>query len=255
MGIRVEKALQQRVELCYRAAIDCGWQINLDGDTEPLHHYRVGLRKCRALLKLYGDWLAPELAQALVASIGQQARVSNRMRDLDVLAKAHWLPQEATEEVANWRRQCFSRLLIALGELTRERQLVFALLACSWKSPSGGKQSFKRVTDKVAMRVERRCDKRLKSAQASQRAEDWHRLRISIKYRRYLKELCLPELDWQQDKRLQDALGEFNDSCAQLAIIDELGNQNRRQWLQDAKEILNTRVKTQLQQLNNLQIV
>ncbi|WP_028108916.1 CHAD domain-containing protein [Ferrimonas futtsuensis] len=217
MGTRLITELQPRLASLYRHALEQGMAMDCHGDIEPLHRYRVALRKLRCLLKLYRPYLPQEAVQALLVSTGQQARISNRMRDLDVFADSLGEAHPLAALVRQWREETFTQLYLALGQLKRERQLCLVCLSLPWGK---GEEAFEEVTGKLERKLTRKAEKDLHRARESGTAEDWHRLRLRIKAQRYLKEVCLPHKPWKREKALQDALGEFNDSCSQIGFLE-----------------------------------
>ncbi|WP_028114914.1 CHAD domain-containing protein [Ferrimonas kyonanensis] len=218
MSEDVVRVLQPKLASLYQQALHQGESIDLKGDGEPLHHYRVGLRKCRSLLKLYRPLLPEALYDSLVISLGQQARVTNLMRDLDVLQQA--LPEQQPLRVAveAWRRQAFTELFLQLGQLKRERALCVSIMALPWPKALIG---FAEATQDVALKLQGKITQVHQRALLGGHPQDWHRLRIIIKRRRYLKEQCQPGVSYREDKALQDTLGAFNDSCCQIAFLEQ----------------------------------
>ncbi|BDY05707.1 CHAD domain-containing protein [Ferrimonas sp. YFM] len=228
MTRRLIPELQPRLAALYQHALEQGRAMDCHGDSEPLHKYRVALRKLRCLLKLYRPYLPEQPVQSLLVSTGQQARISNRMRDLDVFAESLGPEHPLAAQVQRWRQQSFTELYLALGQLKRERALCQTCLSLPWGK---GKGAFDAITDKVEHKLTRKAQKDLHKARESGATEDWHRLRLRIKAQRYLKEVCLPHKPWTREKALQDALGEFNDSCSQIGFLesrlDEVGADTR----------------------------
>ncbi|WP_417347653.1 CHAD domain-containing protein [Ferrimonas sp.] len=250
MTRRLIPALQPRLAALYLHALEQGMAMDCHGDIEPLHRYRVALRKLRCLLKLYRPYLPEQPVQALLASTGQQARISNRMRDLDVFAESLGRAHPLAAQVERWRQQSFTELYLALGQLKRERMLCQTCLSVPWGKDKG---SFEEVTDQVERKLTSKAHKDLQKARESGAPEAWHRLRLRIKAQRYLKEVCLPHKPWKREKALQDALGELNDSCSQIGFLesrlDEVDTGMRplmERLLQDTRE----RMAQQLAALN-----
>ncbi|SDJ09861.1 CHAD domain-containing protein [Ferrimonas sediminum] len=218
MAEDVVRVLQPKLASLYQGALHQGESIDLKGDGEPLHHYRVGLRKCRSLLKLYRQMLPQALYESLVISLGQQARVTNLMRDLDVLQQSLPASHPLLAVVEAWRRQAFTELFLQLGQLKRERALCVSVMALPWPKALA---QFSEVTENVAVKLEGKIHRVHQRALLGGHPQDWHRLRIVIKRRRYLKEQCQPGASYRGDKALQDALGAFNDSCCQIAFLEQ----------------------------------
>ncbi|TKB47769.1 CHAD domain-containing protein [Ferrimonas sediminicola] len=245
MASRVIPELQPRLAALYLQALEQGRAMAPDGDGEPLHRYRVALRKLRCLLKLYRRHFPEEVVTALLASAAQQGRVSNEMRDLDVLAVTLGRTHPLSPQVARWRSDAFARLFLALGQLKRERQLCLSCLSLPWGK---GRDSFETVTDKVAQKLAHKVKRDLARALSSGEAEDWHRLRLRIKAQRYLKEVCQPHKPWSRERALQDVLGAFNDSCSQIAFLQsKLDDTNPPLRRQLASLLEQTQLKKQRQ--------
>ncbi|SHI18856.1 CHAD domain-containing protein [Ferrimonas marina] len=218
MNLGVEGAIQQRVLRLYQQALAQLPGVELGADVEALHQYRVNLRKGCSLLRLYRSLLAHTPASSLCLSLRAQCRVANRLRDLDVFHQQ--LPDGPLRDcIAGLRFEARTVLLSSLGELARERELCLALLTLTWSEQG---QSFDQATVQVEHKVARQLEKKRQCAIRRQRSEDWHALRIMIKKQRYFSEQCLGEgkLSWQ--KAWQQRLGEFNDLCCQLEMLEQL---------------------------------
>jgi CHAD domain-containing protein len=76
----VRRLATASLDICRR----CEAGIIEDVDTEFLHDYRVSLRRLRSTLKLIKDAYPADVTARVSAELGQFARRTNRLRDLDV---------------------------------------------------------------------------------------------------------------------------------------------------------------------------
>ncbi|MBY5992026.1 CHAD domain-containing protein [Ferrimonas balearica] len=211
-------AVQKRAGRQFTRALQHLPDIDVDGDPEALHQYRVALRKARTLLTLFAGPLIGTPAAALVVSLGQQARVANRARDLDVFVPAQ--PSGALKDhLARLRRQVHQSLQHDLSALERERALCEALFALPWPA---GECPFDGAAQAADQTLEAAILAQGRRALDRGRARDWHRLRILVKRQRYLRSLCFEVEDQLEVKAWQDRLGAYNDLCCQRALLKPL---------------------------------
>ncbi len=211
-GIRVRVAEQ------YARAQQMLQAVDVEGDPEALHQYRVSLRRARSLLTLYRASLDGTPAAAIASSLSEQAAIANLARDLDVF----W-PTLADgplkDRVAALRRDAYQAFVTASQAQERERALVHELLQLSWpESDRSLVQETARVRSALVAKIERQCQR----LQSQNSTRQWHRLRILIKRWRYLENLCGDDADVSQLKTGQTLLGDFNDLCCQLTLLKRL---------------------------------
>ncbi len=213
-----------------------------DLDTEFLHDYRICLRKIRSLLSLVkGVYPAADIQQ-IRATLGDLARQTNRLRDLDVylLAREEYLglvPPVFRPALSSMfddfltERETEVRNVIALHASSAFQQLLhevsefFAEEISHSTSPAAELP----VGPLVFARIYRRYRKICKIAAGitvSTPDAGIHQLRIECKKLRYLMEFFnelipgdVPTLLQKQLRRLQGRLGEFNDASVQQSSL------------------------------------
>ena len=209
-----------------------------DLDTEFLHDYRICLRKIRSVLSLLKEVYPADGTQRMRSIIGDLARQTNRLRDLDVylLARDEYLgllppvlrpaldelfdgfraerEREMQQVVSKMRGQANRRLL-------REIEEYFSEGTAHEPTPAAGLSM-----GPLAFRRIRKRYRKIRAIAAEIGAETpdeaVHRLRIECKKLRYLMEFfneLVPREEGAEMlrmlRRLQNRLGEFNDASVQ----------------------------------------
>jgi len=207
-------------------------------DTEFLHQYRVALRKARSLLALTRGVLDDVATRRFRETLGDIARRTNRLRDLDV-----YLLDESS-----YRKLCPPQLRDGLGvmfdDYRAERDAAQRKVAAYLQSKTyrdtiealhrdlhatarshRGPDAQAPIIDIARKRIGRRYRKarRLGMSIDDKTPDDRvHDLRIECKKLRYLLEFFQPILPRRevaalvkQLKKLQNTLGEFNDLAVQ----------------------------------------
>lgn len=175
-------------------------------DPEYLHQLRVGMRRLRAALTLFGDTMRPADVRALRKLLRQLARVAGPARDWDVYTRR--LPTKLRPAAERRRRAAYARLRRVL----RAPQL--------WLAPRGMAAARQPLPDYARAALSRADRKALKKGERL----DWshpgkrHALRIRLRRLRYACEFlrgAFPERDAEplirSLKNLQDLLGDLND--------------------------------------------
>lgn len=213
-----------------------------DIDTEFLHDYRICLRKTRSVLGLVKGVYPPEETRRMRGLLGDLARRTNRLRDLDVylLAKEEYL-----ELLPPGLRPALERMFLDLtAERGRELRRVSAELHAdptrllfqeikaffAGAAPHGAAPAAELpVGPLVFLRVYKTYRKIRRGAAligADTPDEGVHQLRIECKKLRYLLEFfaeLVPEKRGaplvKSLRRLQNWLGEFNDASVQQQAL------------------------------------
>ncbi|EMI56034.1 CHAD domain-containing protein [Rhodopirellula sallentina] len=215
-----------------------------DVDTEFLHEYRVALRRVRSLIAQSKGVYPAEITMQLKAVFGKFARITNRLRDLDVYLLAEdayrrSLPvglaggldqmfadfrDERTREcnrVAEWLRSDDYRG--AVRDLD-------TLLKKADRSPASkhARTPIATLADKIVRNRHAKIVRQGTAVNSSTPDDNIHELRIEGKKLRYSLEFFGPLLDTvavsmtiKRLKKLQDSLGDFNDICVQQVSLAE----------------------------------
>jgi len=222
---------------------------NIDGvledlDIECLHDLRVAIRRTRTVLSQIKGVLEPSAVARFSPDFKWLGAVTGPCRDLDVTLLEMRVPtkQSGIQESAldpfrrflEERRKAEHGLLVAAFRTPRFCKLVEGwdgYLSSSVREEdeqSIASSSIIEVAGPRILKAFERIRKRGAAVEPAAAAELLHRLRIDGKKLRYLLEFfaalfasktvsrCIKEL-----KRLQDILGEFNDTKVQLDLINE----------------------------------
>ena len=215
-----------------------------DLDTEFLHDYRICLRKMRSVLSLVKGVYPAEETQRMRQLLGDLARQTNRLRDLDVylLAREEYLgllPQELrpalngmftdfTAERGKEVRRTTSKIRSpSIRCLLKEIEHCFCENTLHRASPAAELPVGPLVFSGIYKRYRKIC-KIAAQIDTETPDEGVHQLRIECKKLRYLMEFfgeMIPHEDGaalqKVLRRLQGRLGEFNDaSVQQKSLLD-----------------------------------
>lgn len=221
-----------------------------DLDTEFLHDYRICLRKMRSVLSLVKDVYPAKGTQRMRKILGDLARQTNRLRDLDVylLSRDEYLGllppglRPALDEMFEYfsvererevRRAVSKIRASANRQLLREIEDFFSEETPHEPSPSADLP--------VGPLVFRRIYKRYRKIRgiaagigAETPDEAVHQLRIECKKLRYLMEFFAELFPREEGaamlrmlRRLQNHLGEFNDASVQQKSLLNYWEQKR----------------------------
>jgi CHAD domain-containing protein len=251
--------------------------LNIEGaalglDPEFLHDFRVGVRRCRSVLKRLGATLPPQRVTAFSADFRWLGQATSGLRDLDVLMEefpryaAMLQPQEARalgpvlEELSRQHveaQETFARLLRGARFRRRwgvwQRWLDAPIPAASARTEAlrPCTKGAQRAIARLARKVYRLGD----GIDGESPAEHLHELRKLLKNLRYLMDLfeeliprkhlkrCLVRL-----KMLQEALGEYQDlevhgaALADKAARLDAAQQVPPEVMQALAEVLHQRV-------------
>jgi CHAD domain-containing protein len=209
-----------------------------DLDTEFLHDYRICLRKIRSVLSLLKEVFPAEETQRMRQILGDLARQTNRLRDLDVylLARDEYLEllppalrpalEEMYRDFSAERGVELRRLLSKLRASSWSR-LIGDIEECfSVKSPHSSSPAADLPVGPLVYRCIYKRYRKIRVIAAGISAESpddaVHQLRIEGKKLRYLMEFFAEIIPRDEGaalqkllRRLQSQLGEFNDASVQ----------------------------------------
>jgi CHAD domain-containing protein len=217
---------------------------------EPaVHTTRVAVRRLRSTLRTCAELFDQGRVEALEPELVWWAGLLGAVRDLDILAErmsVHLadLPVELvlgpvantiTTEIGAERKVQFDEVLLAMDS-PRYRALVIELHRWQSAPPftDAADVAAKEIAQYVA-RADKKLDKRVEEAAEACRSNDEHadelvhRARKTSKRHRYVVELAQPVLGSKAEKivarrkKLQDVLGDYQDSHVASAFIRELG--------------------------------
>jgi len=221
-----------------------------DLDTEFLHDYRICLRKIRSLLSLVKGVYPAVDSQQIRTILGDLARQTNRLRDLDVYLLAR---EEYLELVPPVFRPALNRMFDdfsaerekevhrvaskisspAIRRLRSKISVCFAEETTHGPSPAAELPSGPLVFTAIYRRYRKIC-KLAAGIDATTPDEGIHQIRIECKKLRYLmeffNELIPKETGATLQKllrRLQGRLGEFNDASVQQKSLLEYWEQHK----------------------------
>jgi len=253
-GLETATPAREAVGLIVRATLEIA-AGNVPGivddlDSEFLHDYRICLRKARSVLSLVKDVYPAAGVGRMRKILGDLARRTNRLRDLDVylLARDEYLAlvppglrpalegmfADFSAEREREVRRSASRLRgVPTRRLLREVQEFFSADAVHQSTPAASLP----VGPLVFRRIYKRYRKiRVIAAGIGAEAPDEsvHQLRIECKKLRYLMEF-FAELVPQEEgaemlrllRRLQNRLGEFNDALVQQKSLLSYGERKQ----------------------------
>ncbi|BCX89225.1 hypothetical protein MIN45_P1595 [Methylomarinovum tepidoasis] len=212
-----------------------------DADPEPLHRFRVALRRSRAVLGEMQAELAPELA-GLRRQMVAVMRRTNARRDADVFLALlpawrgqapDWLADgiEGLERPLRRQREEAHREVLALLGSEEYRKLKadwhawLTAPAGAWLAAEQTEPQAKLLQRHIARR-RRKVTKRLRALARDAAPEAVHRLRIAVKKLRYLLEFAAASGESAgarkriaRLKQLQDRLGAHHDAAVQSAWL------------------------------------
>ena len=215
-----------------------------DLDTEFLHDYRICIRKIRSALGLLKGVYPVEECSGIREELGNMARQTNRLRDLDVylLARTEYLEllpaplrpamEEMFEDFAAERKMEVRKVVTKIRSRTARNHLErIERFFCPESRHEESPNADVSVSPLVFRQIYRRYKKIRKASKGlSPETPDavFHQIRIECKKLRYLMEFfseIIPQesgdILQKQLRRLQGRLGDFNDaSVQQKALLD-----------------------------------
>jgi CHAD domain-containing protein len=207
-----------------------------------VHKMRVAIRRTRSTLRVFGDLFDHEATVALDAELRWISAILGRARDIDVVRarlerRISELPEELVlgpvaadlASVLGRERARAGAAVEAAMNGRRYLSLLRAIEAWRTRPPRTGvdpkPSSVEAYLDTAGTRVRTR----LRAAIESGVADDFHRARKAAKRHRYAAELAAPRLGEgatamvEAATRLQDQLGELQDTAASRAVLLDLG--------------------------------
>lgn len=215
-------------------------------DPERLHDLRVASRRTRSLLTQLKGVLPKDKTRFFAAEFKWLGELTGPCRDLDV-----WLLDRAEQRarlnaagvavLASLDERIAIRRAQALTEVSQGLTSIrFESLLKDWgaflqtptttaEPPANARRAIKKITDKRITKAYQRVVRGSRDLDVGSPASEIHRLRIDAKKLRYLLE-CFRSL-YQEAfiethvgllKKLQDALGGFNDTVVQQRYLAEL---------------------------------
>jgi CHAD domain-containing protein len=213
-------------------------------DSEFLHDYRVAVRRMRSLLGQIRDVFPAEIVEHFAGEFSWIGRLTGSPRDTDVLALA--LREQRQEFDADDMNALISFLAGAQQE--QYERLVSALdspryqqLLADWRSfldspiPSAPQAAHAHnplvaTVSQRAWRLSKRIARRARAVDPHTAAEQIHEIRIDAKKLRYLVDVAPPGYEPADVKcilvalkKLQRALGDFNDAHVQETMLLDCG--------------------------------
>ena len=240
--MRMEEALQTMGLNCM-AQIEANVPGVLVQSAESLHQMRVGLRRLRALLDMFGDLapLPPELKEGLDWLSGELGAT----RDWDVLAETtlpaiHGIHTEALQAAAKERARALHKAMLPTLHSPRYTQLMLRmngwLRGRQWRPASSLPKNDPLAQPALdgLVPLMRKAQKRLRKRIETLDERDAparHRVRIAAKKARYAAEFFKDLLPAKEVKAyvrslsaLQDRLGHLNDLAVAGKLLPVLEN-------------------------------
>lgn len=221
-----------------------------DLDTEFLHDYRICLRKIRSLLSLVKGAYPAEETLRIRKMLGEMARQTNRLRDLDVylLAREEYLallPPELRPTLVGMFDDFLAERKVELRRTVsklraKSNQLFFSEMKTFFTentrhevSPAADLPVGKLVFKSIYKRYRKIC--RIAAGIGAETPDPvLHQVRIECKKLRYLMEFFSELIPADEEavmlrllRRLQGRLGEFNDASVQQKSLLDYGKQKQ----------------------------
>lgn len=218
----------------------------LDLDPEYLHDMRVGTRRLRSALRIFGPALGARRAESLRLELGWLARLLGEVRDLDVfiaglqgqaarLGEARRIAETLERELVARRAPALEALQVALRgrrcEALLRRVSTLAASPVPKRSTPLAALTAGEAAPLFLARAHKRVVKQGRLAVPSGEAPALHRLRILFKRLRYASEFFAPAVGERLDPlikamvRFQDCLGEHQDAVVAAGRIEALARE------------------------------
>jgi inorganic triphosphatase YgiF len=238
-GMHVEDAFAEIGRSCLAQMQANETGVSAARDLEFLHQYRVGLRRLRSAFGLFKPVLAQESTAAMVIEMRWLSAYLGPARDWDVFCeqtlKSMWQGAGRDPAMAALQRRC-ARERASCAALVREtiaspRYAKFVLkLARLFATPeqAPGAPPLKAFAAARLQKRDRSLRKIARNLEVSDPAQV-HGMRIAAKKLRYTSEFVQSLFPQKAAKdharslaRLQDVLGDVNDSTTGLRLLDSL---------------------------------
>jgi CHAD domain-containing protein len=219
-----------------------------EDERDGVHKMRVATRRLRSALATYRPMLLTERTEPLRNELKWLGRELGAPRDAEVLqgqlaAAMRSLPLEVRmgaviqlleAELGSRRREAHTRLLVALDR-PRYFALLDALEAVVDDAPFNkvairpAAPEVSRLVGRTVRRVHRLAVRADAAAEGADRDEALHEVRKAVKRSRYAAESAMPALGKRATKlarrmkRVQDLLGEVQDSIGSRRLLREIG--------------------------------
>jgi CHAD domain-containing protein len=217
-------------------------EANVDGtlrdlDPEFLHDLRVAVRRSRSAVKLLADVLPPRASSRFAGELKWLGDLTTPSRDLDVYLAAVQPLVERDPALKPFYEFLAERRAVRHELVAGLRSARFRRFVRDWRALLGNPLLDSEPIKVIAARATRRAYTRVRKLGRAigphSAPADLHNLRKRCKELRYLLEMfaSLHDADTQQSvvaelKRLQDVLGEYQDTNVQLeqlrAFADEM---------------------------------
>lgn len=214
-----------------------------DGQFEPehLHQLRVGLRRLRTVLRLYGS-LSQQLPGHIEPEVAELFRKSGAARDLDAMAETLWPAlRAANAPLVEIPPPVSTSTQLNVASLLRApaiQSLWLALLRAAHPQDEshGLFDSLREVLSAPLRKLEKKV-RRDAARFATLGDDERHQLRKRIKRLRYAVEFVGSLWPQRSVRRLlrqlqkaQTPLGQLNDAVVALALYRDLARQDPRAW-------------------------
>ena len=212
------------------------------GDGEAVHQMRVGLRRLRAAISLFGEAVETDETAAIRSEARWLAGELGQARDLDVLlgeavaeVRAELAEEDGlavlADDLDSARAEAYHRAVAAVGD---HRFTAFLLAQGEWlegRRYQASNGALERPVSEFAAEVLQKRHRKLEKAGADLAALDAagrHALRIRVKKQRYASEFFRNLYPGKRTDnyvsslaRLQDTLGELNDAVTARKLLGE----------------------------------
>jgi len=254
---KVQSAFQTIAKACLHQVVANG-PLTLEGDAEGVHQMRVGLRRLRAAISLFGDMLRDPQTAALKDEFKWLTGELAPARELDVFVKRVVKPVAdrkpngpgvavLSRELRQRRVRAFAQARAAV-ESPRFRALVLDTAAWietgDWTRNPDDIACTLRERPIVAAAADQLRSRRKKIVKRGKRLETLnprrrHKLRIHAKKLRYAAEFFVGAFPRKKSMRrqkefvellekLQDALGDLNDIAVHAELSEQVVNGDNR---------------------------